>query len=225
MTTKFRINRGEWIEVPEGYVLLKGEAYVREGDLFYYCGEFKAETDFDASISIGEFCFYDGVIRKNENLRAGDFYFEDGSVVEVFNNPRRRHPPYTILKLATPDYEEQDHLRALAEKVDPRFACYRLIVQFWPPPHGGSYAAAFISGVETTLECYDAEEIFVVPKNYTASYAVWDENERVVYEGNLDSSGQYRFHNGMVEKRKGLDWIKPKRFRYNMKQEFGGNKE
>lgn len=208
MTTKFRINRGEWIDIPEGYVLLKGEASIRKGDLCYHLGKFTPETDIETWMSIGDFG-YSAVIRKRENIRQGDLYFEDGSVVESMDNPRKGHHPLTVFKLAAPDYEEQDRLRALAEEVDPRFDNYKVEVHFRPKPRGGSYAALYMSGFDTMSECFEPEDHFNVDKGYTAYYMVLDENENIVREGNQRlSPGYYRFHNGFVEKQYGLDWIK-----------------
>ena len=212
MATKFRINRGEWIDVPEGYVLLKGEAIIKEGDMCYHLGKFQIAKDIETWMSIGDFG-YSAVIRQKENLRPDDAYFVDGSLVESMDNPRKHRHPYTIFKLADPDYEEKDRLRALAEEVDPRFSNYKLDVRFRPNPRGGSFEALFASGSDTMGDCFEPEEHFAVEKGYTASYTVLDESENVVTEGTL-LPGRYRFHNGFVEKRNGLDWLKPKRFRH-----------
>ena len=208
MTTKFRVNRGEWIEVPEGHVLLKGEATIREGDRCYHLGEFKVETDIETWMSIGDFG-YAAVIRPKENLRPDDAYFADGSLVESMDNPRKDQYPYTIFKLADTDYEEKDRLRTLSEEVDPRFTGYKVEVYFQPKPREGSYAASFESGFDTMADCFEAEEDFTVDKGCTAYYYVLDENDNIVREGHQRlSSGYYRFHNGFVEKQLGLDWIK-----------------
>ena len=209
MATKFRINRGEWIEVPEGYVLLKGEATIREEDMCYNLGKFQTANDIETWMSIGDFG-YKAVIRKKEKLDSNDAYFEDGALVESMDD--LQNSGCTIFKLADPDYEEKDRLRALAEEVDPRFSCYKLDVQFRPKPRGGSYEALFMSGFDTMGDRFEPEEHFSVENGYTAYYTVLDESEKIVIEGRLEQ-GRYRFHNGFVEKWNGLDWIKPKRFR------------
>ena len=174
----------------------------------YHLGKFQATKDIETWMSIGDFG-YSAVIRQKENLRPDDAYFADGSLVESMDNPRKHQYPLTIFKLADPDYEEKDRLRALAEKVDPRFAGYKVEVYFRPKPRGGSYNALYMSGFDTMADCFEAEEEFSVDKGYTAYYNVLDENENIVREGNQRlSQGYYRFHNGFVEKQRGLDWIK-----------------
>ena len=70
----------------------------------------------------------------------------------------------------------------------------------------------FEAGWNTSVDLFEQDEVFTVPDGYKAWYTVLDANgKETAIEGNL-MAGEYRLHDGYVEKKTDKGWIKPKRF-------------
>lgn len=212
MNTKFRRNRERWVEIPDGFVLLRGEDCVRKEDLCYTpaYGFLVADED-SVGMNISLLGFH-AVIRKKADLHEKDGFFEDESLVEVFDEYiHGKSTGRTIFELADPDYAINDQKREEAEKINPKFSGFKIDVHFRQMPRADATDAdLWESGFNTTAEEFEEGECFPVRRHYKAWYSILNPDGNNVVSGNL-SEGLYRLHNGRVEKKRGLEWVKSKK--------------